>query len=339
MRQVVLLMLLLFICSAAIASEISGSSEQREVAVGFYLVDITRIDEISNTFTAEVDVFVSWQDSALAFDPEAEGAMTQIYSGKDAEILRRGHWSAQIYPTNPVGKFGAGGEKMVVYPDGRVELLARINATLRTRLDYRNFPFDTQVLPFELESFPWNRDQVRLVADREHTGYGQLFALTEWEVTGLEIDQYERSRVRDVVPFSNLVFKISIERDSGFYLWKIFLTVIIIVSLTWVVFWMSGEGLGRRAGISSSGILTVIAYQFVTTSSLPKVSYLTVADKVMILSIVFIAATMVESVLVDSLTRTDLPRKLKFDRICRVAFPAAYFSSLLYLALRYGMFA
>lgn len=336
MRHFFLLFLLLVGCQAALASE---PPKPREVAVGFYLVDIIKIDEISNTFTTEVDVFISWQDSALAFDAEAEGSETIVVTGQEVQELRKGQWTAQIYPTNPVGNFGASGEKMVIHPDGRIELTARINATLRTRLDYRNFPFDSQVLPFELESFSWNRDEVQLVAHKDRTGFGQLFAMTEWEVTGLEIDQYERSRVRDVVPFSNLVFNISVERDSGFYLWKIFLTVIIIVSLTWVVFWMSAEGLGRRAGISSSGILTVIAYQFVTTSSLPKVSYLTVADKVMILSVVFIAATMVVSVLVDGLTHTDLPRKLKYDSFCRVAFPLSYFSGLLFLAIRYGMFA
>jgi hypothetical protein len=331
------ILLVMILCGNAAAA--SNSPTLRDVNVGLYLVDITKIDEISNTYTAELDVYVSWLDSTLAFDAETEGASTRIYSGKEVEKLRSGIWAAQIFPTNPVGKFSAGGEKMLVHSDGRAELTARLSATLRARLDYRSFPFDTQVLPMELESFPWNRDQVRLVQDQEHTGFDQLYALAEWEIMGLEVEQYETTRVRDVVPFSNLVFKFSVKRDSGFYLWKIFLTVVIIVSLTWVVFWMSGEGLGRRAGVSSGGILTVIAYQFVTTSSLPRVSYLTVADKVMILSVVIIAATMVESVLVDRLTHTDLARKTRIDRICRVGFPTFYFLSLLVLALKNGLFA
>jgi len=336
MRRLLFVAFILFYCSSVFAAT---TPAKRDVAVGLYLVDITKIDEISNTFTTELDVFVAWQDSTLIFDPEIEGCQTLIYSGKEVGELRKGIWSAQIFPTNPVGKFGAGGEKLLVHADGRVEMTARVNATLRARLDYRRFPFDSQVLPIELESFPWNVDEVRLVVDEAHTGFDKLNALTEWEVTGLEIDSYEKTRIRDVVPFSNLVFNISIKRDSGFYLWKIFLTILIIVSLTWVVFWMSNEGLGRRAGISSSGILTVIAYQFVTTSSLPKVSYLTVADKVMILSILIIAATMIESVLVDKHTHTDLPKKMRVDRICRFAFPVFYLSSLFFLALNNGLFS
>ncbi len=309
----------------------------REVSVGMYLVDITSIDETRNTFTVEMDVFVSWLDPELAFDPQSTGGGTQVYSGSEVEKLRSQHWRAQIYPTNPVGKFGSGGQKLVVYPDGRAELTARVQATLRAALDYRRFPFDTQDLSIELESFPWNRDEVHLVPDADHTGFAVLNALTEWQIEGMDLEQFEMTRVRDVVPFSNLSFNITVKRDPGFYLWKIFLTVIIIVSLTWVVFWMSDERLGRRAGVSSSGILTVIAYQFVTTSSLPKVSYLTVADKVMILSVVAIAATMVESLLVDGITHTDLERKQKIDRICRVAFPGAYLAALLVLALQNGL--
>ena len=329
MRTAFLTAFLFLLSSSAFARE---PAVLHEVSVGMYLMDITQIDEISNTFTAELQVFVSWQDPELVFDPEAEGSVSRIYTGNEVTKFRSQIWTAQIFPTNPVGQFGAGGEKMIVHADGRAELSARITTTLRANLDFRNFPFDTQVLPFEMESFPWNRDQVRLVPNEKQSGFAPLYALTEWEVTGLEIEQYDVERVRDVVPFSNLAFNISVKRDSGFYLWKIFLTVMIIVSLTWVVFWMSSEGLGRRAGVSSGGILTVIAYQFVTTSSLPRVSYLTIADKVMILSVVIIAATMVQSVMVDGLTRSNMEKKIKIDRICQMAFPAVYFLVLAILA-------
>ena len=334
MRHALLIGLLMFAAAHSVSAE---TATPREVSVGMYLVDITSVDETRNAFTVEMDVFVSWRDAELAFDAEAEGAELQVYSGAEVTERRKDLWSAQIYPTNPVGQFSSGGQKLVVHPDGLAELTARVTATLRAQLDYRRFPFDSQILPVELESFPWNHEEVKLVLDEKHTGFEKLYALTEWEVEGLSTSQYETTRVRDIVPFSNLNFEISVTRDSGFYLWKIFLTVLIIVSLTWVVFWMSGERLGRRAGVSSGGILTVIAYQFVTTSALPKVSYLTVADKVMILSVLMIAATMVESLLVDGLTRTNPERKLKIDRVCRWAFPLVYFSALLALALSNGL--
>jgi len=176
------------------------------------------------------------------------------------------------------------------------------------------------------------------VPDPDRTGFAPEFALAEWDVEAIESRVDDVVRVRDTTPFSNINYEIRIQRQSGYYLWKIFLTVIIIVSLTWVVFWMSDERLGRRAGVSSSGILTVIAYQFVTTSTLPRVSYLTVADLVMTVSIITIAATMVVSVFVDRIDFENQAGKLRVDRACRWIFPLAYLGLLAIVMGRNGAF-
>ncbi len=334
-RWQLLLTLLMSLLALGTASAVESTSP-REVSVGIFLVNISNLDENTNTFTVELDVVVISHYPELAFDPEEEGSDMRVYTGEAAEKLRSEIWSAQIYPANSVGSLNQGGKKIIVTSDGQMTMSVRIDGSLRARLDYREFPFDTQVLPIEIESFPWHSDELQLIAMPERTDYNRMHSLAEWEIKEIVIRSYESTRMRADLPFSTLSFDVVIERNSGFYVLKIFLTIIIIVALTWVVFWMSSEGLGRRAGISSSGILTVIAYQFVTTASLPKVSYLTVADKVMILSIMAIAATMLESIVVDRWSVTNPGRKLLIDRVCRVAFPVVYLSSLALLALRHG---
>ena len=51
--------------------------------------------------------------------------------------------------------------------------------------------------------------------------------------------------------------------------------LVLIVSISWSVFWMIGECLSCRMGIALTGILTVVAYQFATAKSLPNVAYFT----------------------------------------------------------------
>ncbi len=298
------------------------------VHVGIYVIDITNIDETRNTFDVELEVQVRWTDTRMAFDPEAAGTDRRVHVGPEANKFFDGIWTAQIVLANPVGQMGTGARKVTVHSDGRIEISAQINSTVRTNLDYRRFPFDSQVLPIILESFAWNNSVVELVTDLDRTGFAPEFSLAEWDVEALDSSVGDVLRVRDATPFSNIHYEIRIQRQSGYYLWKIFLTVIIIVSLTWVVFWMSDERLGRRAGVSSSGILTVIAYQFVTTATLPRVSYLTVADLVMTVSIITIAATMVVSVFVDRIDFENQAAKLRVDRACRWVFPLAYVGML-----------
>lgn len=308
------------------------------VTVGVYLIDITNIDETKNTFDVEMDVSVHWTDSRLAFDPAIVGSDRRIYVGSESKNFHQGIWTAQIGVANPVGQLSVGQEKITVNSDGQVAIEVRVGATCRSDLDFRHFPFDNQALPINLESFAWNKDVVELKPDLDRTGFAPDFALAEWKVEALSRSQENIRRVRDLTPFSNLKYEVRIQRNSGYYVWKIFLTVFIIVCLTFVVFFMSDERLGRRAGISSTGILTVIAYQFVTTSTLPRVSYLTVADRVMMVSIITVAATMAVSIVIDRISLEKMALRLKIDRICRWVFPVLYLLVLSFVIAQHWVF-
>jgi len=325
--------LILGVSSLAAEQGVTPPDRPVEVSIGLYLIDVTNIDEARNTFDVEVDVIASWRDPRLAF----EGEEPRILVGQELDEFRRGIWTAQGMIVNSVGQptFGIG--KLVVFPDGTLRFTNRMNATARSSLDYRRFPFDKQVLQIHVESFAWNSDLVHLTADEGYTGYAPGFDLPEWRITDYTSSNVEIQSPRDPVTFSRLTFSLALERKSGFFMWKIFLTVWIIVALSWVVFWMSDERLGRRAGISTTGILTVIAYQFVTSSTLPRVSYLTVADRIMVVSMVFIALAMVESIVVDHLEQRDKARKVAVDRTCRWAFPVAYFAVMIFLAVNNGL--
>ncbi len=337
-KQKTIAFLILCLVWTGVAGAHSGESETGitpppgetpvPVQVGIYLIDITNIDETRNTFDVELDVQVRWTDTRMAFDAETAGTDRRVYVGPKADKFFDGLWTAQIVLANPVGQMGTGARKVTLHADGRIEISAQVNSTVRTNLDYRRFPFDSQVLPIILESFAWNNSVVELVPDLDRTGFAPEFSLSEWDIEALDSNVADVLRVRDATPFSNINYEVRIQRQSGYYIWKIFLTVFIIVSLTWVVFWMSDERLGRRAGVSSSGILTVIAYQFVTTSTLPRVSYLTVADLVMTVSIITIAATMVVSVLVDRIGYENNAGQLRVDKACRWIFPLAYLGML-----------
>ncbi len=340
-RNLALLFAMILLAGAATVQGATlppSTGEPTPVTVGINVIDVTNIDEIRRTFDIEFDVVVSWRDPRLAFAAADSGRDNLVYVGGQVDQVHRDTWSAQIVAANPVGQPSIGSKKLTRYADGRMRLLVRLNATLRAELDYRRFPFDKQILPIELESFAWNRDQVVLVADEAHSGFGGRFGLAEWSVGELEHRTGEALRLRDETPVATLVYEVEIQRHSSYYLLKIFMTVLIIVSLSWVVFWMSDEGLGRRAGIATSGILTVIAYQYVTMSSLPRVGYLTVADRVMILSVVFIALTMLESIIVDRFDRRRPGSKLLIDSRCRWMFPAAYGLCLAVISVRYGPF-
>lgn len=117
---------------------------------------------------------------------------------------------------------------------------------------------------------------------------------------------------------------------------KILLPLILMVAVSWAVFWMTADSLSDRVGVSFTGILTVVAYQFVMGDTLPKVTYLTFWDAVLTLSFGLIVLTIAENVLVHAIKPNrgeELAAKL--DRTCRWAFPLAYATGITALAVIY----
>lgn len=93
-------------------------------------------------------------------------------------------------------------------------------------------------------------------------------------------------------------FALSIERRSMFYVWNIILPLFLIVSISWVVFWGNrGMSLAERVAISITCLLTVVAFDFLTGDSLPKLAFTTRLDAFYNWSYLFVAFTVVESVI------------------------------------------
>lgn len=294
------------------------------VRVGLYVVDISNIDETSSTFGVDMAVVSEWKDERLAFD----GREDRTYIGERAEEFREGIWLPRIAAINVLGELHFGSVTIRVRPDGTVLFRGRVEALLQAPLDFHDFPFDHQVLPVVLESFAWDANEVEIIPDSRHDGFDPEFRLPEWEIVEVRASSKRQRRAGDDVEVSQMRFEIEVRRQTGYYLWKVLLPLIIVVAISWIVFYMSEEALGRRAGVSSTGVLTVIAYQFVVSSALPRVPYLTQMDLMTLVSVSTIGATMMVNLLVDRLRRRSPGSALAVDRTCRVLFPLAYFGLL-----------
>ncbi len=68
---------------------------------------------------------------------------------------------------------------------------------------------------------------------------------------------------------SAAVVSMEMARKPGFVLRVIVVPLMLLVMLSWSVFWMDRESLGDRMDLSFIGILTVVAFQTVVSDSLP----------------------------------------------------------------------
>ena len=303
------------------SAQAEGFAPKREAEVGIYLVEITGLDERAGTLTAELDVVTRWQDPVRAWTVPADAPDRRLFLDDEAIAeLRKGWWPA-LHAVNGIGGYDRGLLHLTIGADGTVTNRARLRLTLRAPLDFRRFPFDHQVLPVAIESVTEPAFRMSLAAAEDFAGFAEDFSLPEWRLDGMTIGHGVVERIQEKQPYERVTFLIAITRLTGFYIWKIMLPMVIIVMISWIVFWMSDDGLGRRAGVSSTGMLTIIAYQFVVSGSLPRFPYLTVMDRFALAALVFIAATMLVNLLGSRCTPES---RLRLDRGCRVTFPVAY---------------
>jgi hypothetical protein len=273
----------------------------------------------------------SWCDPRLAFDRRKAGKEVRSFHGQDGETETQRIWTIQAFPVNQVGAISAPQRVIHERFDGLVSVVINVDIRLSTDYDLRRFPFDQQTLTLDLESFAWNADQVVFVADESTSGFADDFVMPEWTI----VDASANSTLVDVAraeeSFSRFTLAIVIDRKSGFYVWKVLLPLLIIVALSWSVFWMRDEKFAVRVRTSATGILTIVAYQFMAAKDLPRVAYLTLIDKIMVASFILLAITVIESLVISRITDQGLARKI--DRKARWVFPLSYALIILLVVL------
>ncbi len=313
-----------------------------EVEIGFSLVNITDVSEKFETIDLDGGLYLRWNDPRLAYDPVEVGlepgdftpgdysrAPRRIYQGDFAVKELFDGWRPHIVIPNGVGDRATTKMTVGVWPDGRVEYSESFYAKVETPMDLRLYPFDRQSLEIFFHPSVYQRSELVLRPD-DHLSrtWDQNMGIAEWErraVTLLERPVAIKRFDGTTYEISEFVATIDIARRPLHVLVSIILPLVVLVCLTWCVFWMDDESISNRINISFIGILSVVAYYFVILESVPKVSYLTLIDAFMITTFFILAAGAVINIVVDKLNRHGREALGdEVDRVCRWAFPSSY---------------
>ena len=291
-----------------------------------FVDDLRDLDAVTASFRFRGILTVTWCDPRLAFDAAEAGTGEKVMIGEAAAVEIERIFFARGFPVNQIEPPRITERVLRIASDGSVSSDLNVSILLKANYDLRRFPFDRQQLQLIVESFVWDASQLQFVPDKDMTGFAETFDIPEWTITGVRADVSTVDVIRSSEPFSRLTLTVDVKRKSGFYLWKVLLPLFIIVALSWSIFWMLDEKFGIRVRTSATGILTVVAYQFVAGQNLPRVGYLTLIDKIMVISFLLLAITVLESYLVSRYGEDERDQAHRIDRAARWAFPLTYAS-------------
>ena len=242
-----------------------------EVRVGLYVVDVFAVDDASESFTADLLVVQRWRDPRLAGIADAT---------ERARLSVESVWTPRVVIVNQKALSSSLEDELDVGPRaGDVVYRRRLIGEFTSPLDLRRFPLDAQTLGISFVSLGYSPGEVSLLPDEEWTGSRADISPAGWEI------ELGRPRVASEPvatqgrSVERLDFPLGARRVAGFYYFKVFLPLSLIVLMAWCVFWIDPREPGPQIGVATSSVFTLIAFQLVLGSALPKVAYLTNADR------------------------------------------------------------
>lgn len=304
----------------------------------FNLVDITDIDDESESFTFSGMLSLRWKDPRLAFDPAEFGASEKVFTGEFQfrEIMTA--WYPEVVLLNSSGMFDKQGVVWRVGSDGECVLIQMINATAEAELDLRRYPYDGQSLVAIFKVLGFVDDKVVLAADPAHeSSFNPNMRIPQWRFNGMTAANVDvkipRASTGSFISASTFAITAEVHRERWFIVRLLVIPLIIIVVLSWSVFWMDSSSLGDRMSVSFVAILAAVTYQIFIGDILPKISYFTPMHGFLGVSFVVTCLTVLINLLVgscDKAGKTKLGNRL--DRHSRWAFPLAYLVILAMIA-------
>jgi hypothetical protein len=293
-----------------------------DVLIGLHVVNLAAIDEVSEQFQVDAYLFEQWIDKRLAYT--SEGPQDQVRNYSAGQI-----WVPQLEMINAASPRTRGEVSIMVSPDGRVQYVERLLVDLSSRFELRRFPFDKQQLVVIVHPFLADGPRIRFKMDQESTWTASEFtsfsSLAQWHLLGM------RSELLVAPTYGGLTvpearFEINVERRSSFYIWKVFLPLLLMVFLSWAVFWIEAGDLSNQIQVAVTTILTVIAFAFAISATMPRLPYLTYIDAFFLECYIYVFIAVVELMTVHVTHRTEVRRDLglRIRKYSRWVIPASF---------------
>lgn len=316
-----LAILLIFITSITLSnaevyptSRPVGNNGPTKVYVSFYIIDIENIDNMKQSFTLDVVIRLRWNDQRLSNEKGAI-PLNDIWN-PNIQIYNLRNFDAQ-FP-----------KKVKIINDSIVQYTQRYHATLSSPLDFTNFPFDVQTLPISLLSFGFTPDEVEMVF--ETAGGAEKFSISDWRVEqiGAKVSSIKANLFNDgseVIIRPKLDYEFQASRFIQYYWWKVLAPLMVILFLSWAVFWIDPTQVGAQIGVSGTSILTLIAFLYKLDSILPPVSYLTHMDHFIFTTLALVFFAYLEALFSTTIALNGKKEfALKLDFAFRIAYPIIF---------------
>jgi hypothetical protein len=308
--------------TAGVIERPKSNSGPTQISTLIWVVDINGIDSARQSFTADIVVVLRWKDPRLAHT----GSGVMRYSLDQI-------WNPRVSIENETSSVSHRlPDSVEVEADGTVLYRQRYDGPFTQALRLKSFPFDKQTFRVHLVAVRYSPNEVQFVPDQKWVegglkqagGISPSITLPDWTIEHWDIKTLGYALVPGM-EYSGYVFEFTASRNVQHYILKVILPLVLIVIMSWTVFWIDPIHSNSQISVAVTSMLTLIAYRFAIDSQLPRLPYMTLLDAFILTSTVLVFFSLIE-VLITTILETNQQRKLakKIDRYCRAIFPTTF---------------
>jgi hypothetical protein len=269
-----------------------------------------KIDDAKQLMKIDFVIRLSWYDSDL---------VGKYDSGKSIDLSKI--WSPDVTLANELNLIKKRKEFAQINPDGRVSYRQRYQGDITIHIDYTDFPFDNHM--FKIQLVAPLTDEIKFVTDPSLTGQSDTFSIQDWIISKGEV-QNEPFKLLSY-EFEASAYQFEAIRTLGYYIWKVFVSLMLVVFMSWLVFWIDPTKIEAQLAVAATAMLTIIAYQITLSNMLPRISYFTRLDYFIVGSNILVFLALLEAVMSSAIARNNKEKTAQnLDRHSRYLFPILY---------------
>nr|AFO67939.1 unc-49B protein [Toxocara canis] len=292
-------------------------AEPVDVGITIHVSSISAVSEVDMDFTLDFYLRQTWQDPRLAF-----GNSDLSFQRDKIESLTVGVdyldklWKPDTFFPNEKKSFfhvaTTHNSFLRIDPDGTVSTSQRLTVTATCPMKLQLFPMDSQKCKLEIESYGYTTADIDYFWGKHRKDQGQVvgfnnISLPQFRPVGYRVNVTRATTSSGV--YVRLYFEVLLGRNLGFYLMNIIIPSMLIVTISWVSFWLNREASPARVGLGVTTVLTMTTLITTTNNSMPKVSYIKGLDVFLNFCFVMVFASLVEYAVVSYMNKKLAQRR------------------------------
>jgi hypothetical protein len=284
------------------------------VGAALFFQDVSNLNDVDQTITADMTLILRWRDARLADERRGDASA-------DCPVPGSSLWVPAVEPDNLRSRQQYYEPRFLVNGRGTVTYGRRLLAQIAQPLDLRSFPFDRHAWRFTLWPVVSNSEEL-VFTPLPFTGRNERLSLQGWTAgvpTGhASIEQ----RTGRLGTFSRFDVTLETRRESFYYVCKLGIPLVLITFMAYGVYFIPTSAVAQQIGLSTTSMLTLIAYMLALSTSLPKISYLTKADRFYVGAALLVFLGLIKAILSIVWAQQDKKALIeRADRIGRWLYP------------------